>query len=248
MDYQTGIVGIKRRISYQSIRDMMFVQTRKGFEKERCEPPSKPKIQRAIKHLEKIGLIEQIKDKDHLVFRCILAKQDNSIQKIPDTKPIHYFDTKADIVKSSKNSNTMQSPRKSILKHDMIPNTPKSAIPDTPPLSGKDKEKELLRSSKKKAGRRMQIPDDFQVIEHHCDLAIKNGWPDPSTEIEQFRHYHKGKGSLMLNWDSAFYTWLGNAKRFKEKTNGNYQSNTKQPNSVTKVVDSILRRYEKPQH
>lgn len=248
MDYQTGIVGIKRRISYQSIREMMFVQTRKGVEKERCEPPSKPKIQRAIKHLEKIGLIDQIKDKDHLVFHCILAKQDNSVQNIPDTKPIHYFDTKADTVKFSKNSDRMPPLSNLTLKPDTIPDTPKSVIPDTPPLSGKDKEKELLRSSKKKAARRVQIPDDFQVTDHHRDLAMKNGWPDPSTQIEQFRHYHQGRGSLMLSWDSAFYTWLGNAKRFKERTNGNYTSNTKQPNSVTKVVDSIMRGYEKPQY
>lgn len=248
MDYSNGIVGsTKRRISYRSMQEAMYVKPKRGIPALQTGTPHESRIRRSLDNLKSKGIIEQIKSNIYLIFKLPLALRDESVRKIPDRNSIPLTDAIDDTLKTYCNEGLTGGLSKVKRKADANLDTPKTSIPDTPPYSGKDKEKELLRSSKKKVERRMQIPDDFKVTEHHCELAMKNKWADPSTEIEQFRHYHKGKGSLMLNWDSAFYTWLGNAKRFKERTNGNYQSNTKQPNSVTKVVDSILRRYEKPQ-
>jgi len=226
MDYQTGIVGIKRRISYQSLKEEMFVETRKGLDREKCEAPTKARLQRALKHLEKIGLIEQIKNKDHLVFRCLLAKRDNSAQNKPDTKSIHFPDTR----QQGENVDASGLAINPVIK----PDTPKKTIPDTPPLSGKAKEKEILRISKKK----VQLPQDFVVTDQHLTLASEKNWPDPHSEIDAFRDYHLSRGTTMLDWDRAFYTWLRNAEKFGGKSRGDNQQ--VKPNSFNRAIENII--------
>ncbi len=54
MDRQTGIVGIKRRISYQSLREVLYVAPIAGV---KTGSPSQQQVKRAIKSLEKYGLI-----------------------------------------------------------------------------------------------------------------------------------------------------------------------------------------------
>lgn len=239
MDYQTGIVGIKRRISYQSLSEEMYIEPEKGFDREETGSPSKPRLQRALKRLQKIGLIVQIKNNDYLIFRCVLARRDNCVQNIPDTNPIHFSDTLPDTSKRPKKLVKARSSASFTSQADTLPDTPKLSLPDTPPLSGKDKEKELLRSSKKKR----QMPDDFKVTDQHKGVASKNNWPDPYTEIEAFRDYHLSKASSFADWDRAFYTWLRNSARFiKEKKRANQQSHTKtnKSNSFDRAIENII--------
>lgn len=248
MDYSTGIVGSsKRRISYQSIREEMYVAPRRGFSRKETGMQTKSDIRRALKHLEKLGLIEKIKIKnedDHLIFKCCLAVIGNPRLKlsrhISDTQP----DTKENTPKKPLNLDKLSAVALSEKKAGTQPDIPSFSKPTHLCISGKDKEKELLRSSKKKT----QWPTDFKVKEHHIQMAAKNQWPDPHHEFEAFKDYHLSHGSTFLDWDRAFYTWLRNAKRFKERTHGSYQQTSKQPNSVTQVVNSILRRYPKSQN
>jgi hypothetical protein len=78
----------------------------------------------------------------------------------------------------------------------------------TPKLS-KDKLREV-----KKREVKIGYPTDFAVDQTTTDLAVKNGWPDPITELVAFRDYHVARGSRFLDWGAAFRTWLRNAKRF----------------------------------
>lgn len=57
-------------------------------------------------------------------------------------------------------------------------------------------------------------PADFAADQTTKDLAVKNGWPDPDTELDAFRDFHIARGSRFKDWRAAFRTWLRNAKRF----------------------------------
>jgi len=62
--------------------------------------------------------------------------------------------------------------------------------------------------------KKTRLPDDFEVTQHMIELAKAKGWPDPRTEVEAFKDYHLAHGSLMLDWQACFRTWLRNAQRF----------------------------------
>jgi hypothetical protein len=245
MDYSSGIVGNKRRISYQSISEEMYVEPCRGVSSKLTGSPTKAKIQRSLKELEKLGILSKIIDKDHLVFKCLLAQRDKSVQKQVDTKPIHFRDTKADTVDKSSKQRAAKLSNDPVIYVDTLADTPENAQADTPPVSGKDtKKKETLRVSKKEsyAQRKKQIPPDFAVTQRHIDYAEKNGLPNPHDEIEKFMLNHTGKRTMWVNWDSAFYLWLRNAKGFKEKSNATYQKQSASSGSaMSRIVDSIIR-------
>lgn len=239
MDYQTGIVGIKRRISYQSLSEEMFIEPQSGVSKNETGSPSKQQLRRALKSLERIGLLEQIKNKDHLIFRCVLAIRDQSVQSQVGTRPTHHLGTEADTAREDETLYLERVSELVTMQEVTQVGIPKMAQVVTPPVSGKDKEKELsLRDSSKKK-KRSQLPDDFCVTSHHEELAKKNDWPDPHNEIEAFRDYHLSRATIFADWDRAFHTWLRNAKRFKERTHGKQQS--QQPtNSHNRAIENIL--------
>ncbi len=65
------------------------------------------------------------------------------------------------------------------------------------------------------------IPEDFEVSDRIVELAKKNGWPDPYTQVEAFKDHHIANGTLMANWEAAFRTWLTRAVVFNRAPTGN---------------------------
>jgi hypothetical protein len=242
MDYNTGIVGgKKRRISYQSIREEMYIVPRRGVSRSDTGSQTKSEIRRALKHLERIGLIEKIspKNDDHLVFKCCLAIIGNPRPKlsrhISDTQP----DTQAVTKKTSANLYVARVSSDSELKADTQADIPFFDKPAHLSISDKDKEKEILRISKKKA--KTQLSDDFQVTSQHEVLAQKNAWPNPHSEIDAFKDYHIARATSFSDWDRAFYTWLRNAKKFQGENHANKQSkDVFKSNSMSRALDNIL--------
>ncbi|MGQ3892050.1 hypothetical protein [Legionella sp. CNM-4043-24] len=83
VDYATGMVGIKRGISYQSLAEALYVEPHQGI---KSGSPSKDQIRRAITGLEKVGLL-RIESMDwKLIFQCRLASLNNSGQNKAATK------------------------------------------------------------------------------------------------------------------------------------------------------------------
>lgn len=69
VDYQTGVVGVKRGISYQSIAEILFVEPHSGIQ---GGSPSKDQLRRALRNLEKAGLIEIQSYEKKLILKCLL--------------------------------------------------------------------------------------------------------------------------------------------------------------------------------
>ncbi|RAP37145.1 hypothetical protein B1207_06920 [Legionella quinlivanii] len=87
MDRQNAIVGIKRKISHQSIAEALYVEPHPGIQ---SGSPSKDQIRRAIKGLEKAGLIENHSTEHALILKCLLATERFSAQNKPAIKAPHH--------------------------------------------------------------------------------------------------------------------------------------------------------------
>lgn len=90
MDRQSCIVGIKRRISYQSLRETLYVGPIAGV---KTGSPSLQQMKRAVKSLERAGLIEIQSTERHLILKCIYAELDNPAPKKTVPKTNHNPDT-----------------------------------------------------------------------------------------------------------------------------------------------------------
>lgn len=113
MDYDTLIVGYKRKISYQSLSEALYIEPRQGV---RGGSPHKSSIRRMIDQLVKIGLIAKSR-KDTLVFKLKMCDTDFYGQNKGDTKPTRKADT----------PNTAP-----MLEFGDICDTPKTTKADTP--------------------------------------------------------------------------------------------------------------------
>ena len=82
--------------------------------------------------------------------------------------------------------------------HSPVPTT-QYPLPNTQPIA----------VAKKK--RQSQLPDDFTPNE--AGAAAAAGL-DLGTELDAFKNYHEAKGTLMLDWQAAWRTWCGNARKF----------------------------------
>ncbi|HAT6958058.1 TPA: Vir protein [Legionella pneumophila] len=76
MDRKTFIVGIKRKISYQSLRETLYVAPIKGV-KTGC--PSHQQMKRVIKSLARQGIIEIRSTTKNLIVKCLLANPNGSV-------------------------------------------------------------------------------------------------------------------------------------------------------------------------
>ena len=69
------------------------------------------------------------------------------------------------------------------------------------------------------AKRRTQIPADFEPNETGRQTAVNKGI-QVHTELVKFIDFHTAKGSVMLDWQAAWRTWVGNARPQPQQANG----------------------------
>jgi len=77
MDVKTGITGIKRRISYQSISEQLYIEPHQGI---KSQSYSRDQVRRAVSGLVRAGMIEVHSDGMQLILKCPLASNHYSVQ------------------------------------------------------------------------------------------------------------------------------------------------------------------------
>lgn len=77
MDFKTGLVGIKRRISYQSISEQLYVEPYQGIKGQSF---SRDQVRRAVAGLVRVGIIELQSEGLQLILKCQLAPRSFSVQ------------------------------------------------------------------------------------------------------------------------------------------------------------------------
>ena len=75
MDYSTGLVGVKRGVSWKSIAEELYIEPHQGI---KGGDPSEKELRRAAVWLEKAGLIGPNQADRRLVFPLLLATRDKS--------------------------------------------------------------------------------------------------------------------------------------------------------------------------
>ena len=89
MDVKTGLVGIKRGVSYQSIAEQLYVEPHQGIKSESC---SRMQVRRALSSLSRAGLITPQSQGMKLILKCELASRSYSVQNKVDPKPTQQAD------------------------------------------------------------------------------------------------------------------------------------------------------------
>lgn len=81
------------------------------------------------------------------------------------------------------------------------------------PYAGKVTKREVTKELIGPKARERTIPEDWTPNLKARNYASENGI-DLDHEADQFVNHHGSKGSRFVNWDLAFRTWLGNAKKW----------------------------------
>ena len=77
MDVKTGLVGVKRRISYQSISEQLYVEPHQGIKSQSF---SRDQVRRAVSGLARAGVILVQSEGMQLILKCELATRAFSVQ------------------------------------------------------------------------------------------------------------------------------------------------------------------------
>lgn len=134
MDYATGIVGRARRVSWQSLSEALYVDPHQGLADSGAT--GREQVRRLAQWLVKAGLVESASEGKCLIFKCLLASTDESVQKKADRKPTVSRQVLADTQADTQNSSEII-----VLTHDADtqpdrnPTGAFSAKADTPPVS-----------------------------------------------------------------------------------------------------------------
>jgi len=101
---------------------------------------------------------------------------------------------------------------------------------DNLPLSKKIDTKDTITKDIKKIYKR-KIPDVFPLTDKLKEYAFKKGISKNEVEeiFEHFKNHHGAKGTLMLDWNKCWYTWIRNeikfnAEKYAERREFNQES------------------------
>lgn len=245
MDYATGVVGIKRGISYQSLAEELYIEPHTGYTDSGS--PSKQQLRRALKTLERAGLILIQSVGKKLILKCELATWDYSAQNKLGSNPTHQVGTAKALKNNHKTSDYNFD--------DAQLGTDKNAEPGIPPESGINIiflehafEKFWLmypnKQSKTQAWKIFQsLSPDAQLFDAMLSALRK-----------QCDHYNiaVAKGQWVPNWKNA-NNWLAqhcwNEPLFEIQQTGNQHARTqrnysKQSQSSDLLWDSCKSAFE----
>lgn len=239
MDYSTGIIGIKRGISSQSIAEALYIEPKPGV---KGGSPSKDQIKRGLNELIKVGLITRLSTHRKMIYCCNLAttdqtKQNKLIQNkaapmSPSTAPTH---TNSKTIIKSVNCNKF-------IEKDATNKGKKAA---TPPVSGN------IYTLSQEPVVITYISDDFQPSEKIISIAKQHNCPTATCqdELTRFISFHQAKGNRRYNWDAEFLSWLLRAKQYKQEKQHVSQTNSakRQPGNHKNLsaVDRVFNANQK---
>ena len=227
MDYATGVVGIKRGISYQSLAEECYIEPHQGYASHRL---SRDQIRRAVAGLERAGIIKIASKAKKLILNCLLAATDNCIQNKATTKQPQ----KATRIRRPQHIENSIIELASYTKATSESND-KAA---TPPVSG------INTTLSKQAVEAKMIDADFQPNVDLVAQALRSGCHTATCpdELLRFISYHQSKGTASCNWDAEYMSWLlkGKAYNLKEKKYANSSTGNNR-SSKQSAVDRVFR-------
>lgn len=219
MNYATGIVGINRGISYQSLREQAYIAPHPGY---KSEMPSESQVRRAIDRLISIGLLERKSNGKRLILACLLASTDKSVQIKVGSKPSGLVGSKNQSGARGY-SGYKQDPHEQVGRRNHLELV-------TPPETGKKNITLSLSDSKKASIPRDYFPSASTIA--NAKLVHSKDATCP-LELARFIAFHTSKGTQSYDWDAEYFYWVlgntrnqqaGNKRDSHNKTSGGKQS------------------------
>jgi len=83
---------------------------------------------------------------------------------------------------------------------------------------GSDTDTDTDTDNKKKIYKR-KMPKGYILTDKLKTHALNKNIPKNEIKemFEHFKNHHQGKGTLMIDWNKAWYTWVANSKRFDNR-------------------------------
>lgn len=171
MDIKTGIVGKVRGISWQSLREALYVEPAAGIVDSGS--PSKQQVRTAANGLMRVGLITSMSIGKKLIFKCVLAETDITKQNKVNTK-------------LTREVNTLKPNTEA--KSSYKVNTPKTVEVNTPPRI-RD-----LKSSTSSENSPLQDDDDKILI-----FPIKLNSKESDAIRNMLKGFNRDQSQIMLD-------------------------------------------------
>jgi hypothetical protein len=93
--------------------------------------------------------------------------------------------------------------------------------PTTPGVVGSLREgKGRERKGEGTRKRATSLPESLTLTEQHRQYAEAQGLVGPAEQFERFLDHHRAKGSVFVDWDAAWRTWVRNGVGFQAKDRG----------------------------
>lgn len=134
-----------------------------------------------------------------------------------------------DSTETNKNTlNTILTPYNTIKETPLPPKGGNVSVDDADPV--------IEKPPKVKKPRAMQMPKGWKPHDAHRAKCASYGL-DPEDLAEKFENYHGSKGNLFVDWDKAFFTWIGKAKEFNQNHRGSNNESYRKPNGKAPTID-----------
>lgn len=204
MDYGTGVVGIARGISYQSIAEALYVEPVRG--RHASGAPTKKAVRVAVDALVAAGILVRMDHptrRDALVFRCVFAVTDQSVQNMRGTSGAHEGHGISGTSGAPASSRKERKKRKSFDDEGQGQKNPTTSMRGTPPVSGIPEDKSVLKNTVEFAASR-----SLDLCENSSLLPSPAGSPTgiPSHGIDQttkvFNHWRQVMGKPRAKFDA----------------------------------------------
>ena len=224
MDYSSGIVGIKRGISYQSLSEACYVEPQRGVVSTHV---SHDQIKRCLATLERVTLIKrQSIQRKKLIVTCLLADRDKAVSN--KAAP---YQPRQDALNTDMKDPVTISDLEPLTIHAAHGEQSKAAVP---PVSGKIN---TLPPIRKKSYVTSEFRPCFATLEqarqHQCDYCHS------ADELMRFISYQQSKGTQSYDWDAEYLRWLLTSKRYHKQEK--HYANKRTGRSTTATLSAFER-------
>jgi DNA-binding transcriptional MocR family regulator len=88
-----------------------------------------------------------------------------------------------------------------------------------PPVKKQEEQEEQSLFAPLPKKKRQTIPKTYPMTDSHKKYATDRGLAETYAQnvFENFKNHHTAKGTLMLDWDAAWRTWVGNEIKFSRR-------------------------------
>lgn len=247
MDFTSGVVGAKRRISYQGIREHLEFRPERGS-REPISIPTKDQIKRALRKLERYGWIERMHESapgENMVFRLPLA----TVGKVRPNEESHMSATEAP-PQSAPHGAPQENPVITGDSSDMSAtrNAPRSAkgapqherhtsdLSDQDPLSLEGRGDFLC-------GHELNCTSDFILVAKTTGLQLDDEQLSGVFQSFCFHAKHRNTSRTLADWLAEWRVWCGREKSYaRPKHLG--KSNEQNGSSGTRAKSATARVFE----